>query len=91
MKLFIIMIDNKYYHEYAYINKDHANRNAIHLGIIHPSRSYEVKEIDLPFAARSVCYVHTYYGFDYNFGVIPSKIEDVVCISNIYPCLNYAA
>ena len=90
MKLFLIIIDNKYYHEYAYTDRDRANRNAIHLKIMSPSRMYEVKEIDLPFIGRSVCYIHTYHGYDYIYDFPKTGIENVVSISNVYSCADHA-
>ncbi len=47
---------------------------------------YFVKEIDLPFANRSVCYVEVYYGYNYGF----DNIHDVVSTTPIFSCSDHA-
>lgn len=48
-----------------------------------------IDEIKVPFAKRSVCYLHLYRGYDYNFGG-SLDIYTVACDSEIFSCTSEA-
>ena len=87
MKLYILATDDsKMYHffEKVYIDKRMAELQANDLN--NCGYDYEVKEIELPFVGKYVCYVHAYYGYTYGY----CDIHDVEAYSDVYPCVNNA-
>lgn len=87
MKLYALM-RNRYYHEKAFTNEERAIRAMHSMNCVAGYEKYELKEFDLPFIGRSVCYVSGYYGFDYDYA--SSEIRSLVCKSEIYACNEHA-
>lgn len=87
MKLYAIIINGKYYYnKEVFTNKERATRTVDDMNCFAGYEKYELKEFDLPFIGRSVCYVSGYYGFDYDF----DRIYDIESITNIFACNDHA-
>lgn len=79
---------NRYYHEKAFTNEERAIEAMNNMNRVAGYEKYELKEFDLPFIGRSVCYVYGYYGFDYDY--VSSEIRSLVAKSEIYACTDHA-
>lgn len=86
MKLYILKYGNQYFSK-AYTDQKMAERVAEDFRN-YTSKNYMVKTIELPFIGRSVCYVHAYYGYDYDYDGL--SIFDRRQSSHIYSCTDMA-
>lgn len=82
MKLYVLASDNPndwaFYHK-AFTDLEMAEYTAW-------GTRYTVREIELPFIGKYVCYVHAYYGYTYTWPGMHDVCED----SNIYACMGDA-
>lgn len=87
MKLYVLFQGNRSYYDKAFTNKENA-LNAISILNNYYNTKYELKEYDLPFIGKYVCYVYGYYGFDYDY--TNCEIRSLVSRSEIFACLLHA-
>jgi hypothetical protein len=88
MKLYVLKYGNQYFSK-AYTDQKMAERVAEDYNA-YTSKHYRVNAIDLPFVGRSVCYVHAYYGYDYNYFNDGAPIVNRCESSHIYSCTDMA-
>lgn len=89
MKLYaLIYSSNRYYYKEAFTNKERAIRTMHSMNCVAGYEKFELREVDLPFIGRSVCYVSSYYGFDYDY--TSREIRSLVGKSEIYACVDHA-
>ena len=85
MKLYAI-INGKFYYDQAFTRKERAIERMDNMNCLAGYEKYTIKEFDLPFIGRSVCFVIAYYGYNYDF----DSIYDVMSISDIFACNDHA-
>ena len=89
MKLYVLIIDGKYYDlKEAFTSKERAIRTMDAMNCFAGYEQYELKEFDLPFIGRSVCFVYGYYGFDYD--LTNGKMYNIETRSEIFACNEHA-
>lgn len=82
MKLYVLVSDNP--NDWAFYHKAYTNREMAEFTAY--NTSYHVREIELPFIGKHVCYVHAYYGYTYDWPDMHGVYED----SGIYACMRDA-
>jgi hypothetical protein len=70
------------FYKKAYTDRKMAEYVAYVLNAYH-AKDYEVREIELPFIGKHVCYVYAYFGFDYGWDSIYNEME----CSDVYSCV----